>query len=544
MCSVSLVKDDLGSYSQNKMAQTSSILLSFVGNRDPYVEESDQYGPVLSLLEARQFGRVILFCTGPEYVERARSVESIARRDLEFDRFRFADIELASPIDYEEIYEELAARVEDIKAREAHRNVEFSVLLDPGTPQMQTAWFLLVRSGALEATLLQGVPPRFAAGSYRVKEVDFRDTRLPSVTLPEPTRGEGPEAVSLREKAPAGAKAGAGETAGPWVSRKAGRVVAVSPAIQRVLEEAENVAKYDVSVLLEGETGTGKNVIARQIHDLSPRRQETFASVNCSAITVTLAESMLFGQKKGAYTDAKTDRLGAFRAADGGTLFLDEVGDLPLEIQPKLLRVLEDGSMTPLGEDTEYTVDVRVIAATNHDISAMVEAGSFRHDLYQRLRQSQITVPPLRERKEDVLPLVELFVDDWNRKYHEDKRFSEDALQMLAEYSWPGNVREVSNVVRDCFARARGTEVGVDLLPPGVRRVASGGEPEAGGGGEAASVGIPPEGVNIREILGQLERDYYLEAMRLAEGNRERAAQLLGVTGAAFRKAWRERIPH
>ena len=539
-----LVKGDPGSYSQSVMAQATTILLSFVGNRDPHIEESDQYGPVLSLLEARQFGRVILFCTGPDYVERARSVETIARRDLEFDRFSFVDIELESPVDYEEIYEQLAARVEDIKAREAHRNVEFFVLLDPGTPQMQTAWFLLVRSGALEATLLQGVPPRFAAGSYRVKEVDFRETRLPVVTLPEPARAGEPAAASLRHRAPTEAKAGPAETAGPWLSRKAERIVAASSAIEGVLEEAENVARYDVSVLLEGETGTGKNVIAKRIHQISPRSGQTFAPVNCSAITATLAESMLFGQKKGAYTDAKTDRLGAFRAADGGTLFLDEVGDLPLEIQPKLLRVLEDGTMTPLGEDAVYTVDVRVIAATNHDLAAMVEAGSFRHDLYQRLKQSRITVPPLKERKDDVLPLVELFVDDWNRKYHEDKRFSEDALLALAEYSWPGNVREVSNVVQDCFARARATEVGVDLLSPGVKRATGPGAQDSDQGVRAGSVAIPQEGVNIREILGQLERDYYLEALRLAEGNRERAAQLLGVTGAAFRKAWRERIPH
>ncbi len=534
------------------MSQKTTILLSYVGNRDPYVEESDQYGPVLSLLEARQFGRVILFCTGPDYVERARSVETIARRDLEFDRFSFVDIQLTSPIDYEEIYEQLAARVEDIKAREAHRNVEFSVLLDPGTPQMQTAWFLLVRSGALGATLLQGVPARFAAGSYRIKEVDFSDTRLPAVTLPEPRRAEEPDKILLRQSAvrEAAPRKGVGEetlgeeAAGPWVSRKAERVVAASLAFRRVLEEAESVAKYDVSVLIDGETGTGKNVIARQIHEISPRREQTFASINCSAITATLAESMLFGQKKGAYTDAKSDRLGAFRTADGGTLFLDEVGDLPLELQPKLLRVLEDGSMTPLGEDTPCTVDVRVIAATNHDLAAMVERGTFRHDLYQRLKQSRLILPPLRERKDDVAPLVELFVDDWNRKYHEGKHFSQRALQALIDYSWPGNVREVSNVVQDCFARARSNEVGVDLLPPGVRRAGAPEAEDADQGGPVNRVAIPPEGVNVREILGQLERDYYLEAMRIAEGNRERAAGLLGLTGAAFRKAWRERIPH
>jgi DNA-binding NtrC family response regulator len=532
------------------MPETTSILLSFVGNRDPYVEGSDQYGPVLSLLEARQFGRVVLFCTGPAFVERARSVQEIAARDLEFNRFGFVDVDLDSPIDYEEIYRGLESRIRAIQQREQHRRVDYSVLLDPGTPQMQTAWFLLVRGGALDATLLQGIPPRFAAGSYRVKVVDFNDTRLPTVSLPPVT----PQ-LSASSAGPAAAKGGSAPEAAiggpppadsPWVSVEGDRIIATSPTFQGVLDEARRLARYDISVLIEGETGSGKNIIARQIHEASPRRGETFASLNCSAISATLAEATLFGQKKGAFTDAKSDRLGYFRTADGGTLFFDEVGDLPLEIQPKLLRVLEDGSMSPLGDDREYRVDVRVIAATNHDLESMVEAGTFRQDLYQRLRQGHIVTPPLRERREDIAPLIAHFAERWNVKYHEEKRISQGVLGILLDYHWPGNVREVEHLVQDMFARARGRDVGEELLPPRLSRKspdpAETEEPEEAYAGPCA-VRIPAEGVNIRELLSQLERDYYREARRLAQGNGEKAAQLLGITGAAYRKAMRDRFP-
>ncbi|MFW6223376.1 MAG: RNA repair transcriptional activator RtcR family protein [Spirochaetota bacterium] len=522
------------------MAYRRNILLSFVGNRDPYVEDSDQFGPVLSLLEVRRFSRVVLFCTGASYVERARSVEEIARRDMEFDNFRFVDIELESPIDYEEVFRSLKKRVEALRGDDLHREVSYSVLLDPGTPQMQTAWFLLVRGGFLDATLLQGVPPRFAAGAYRVKEVDFTDSLLPSVTIPEPVV----DAMAVSQQ--------------PVVADVGGEpIVARSEVFRDVLSQSTNAARYDVSVLIQGETGTGKTLIAKHIHEESSRKKGVFLSLNCSAISATLAESTLFGQKKGAFTGASSDRLGYFRSADGGTLFLDEIGDLPVEIQPKLLRVLEDGSLSPLGDDREYTVDVRVIAATNHDLEQMVEDGSFRLDLYQRLRQFTIKVPPLRERPADIPLLVAHFADRWNRRYHENKQVSQGAMAKLVAHEWPGNVREISNVVIDMFARARGSVIGEEFLPAYIGAEAE--QPAEDDLGEdaaaavAASSGtdgraptgrvhIPPEGLNIRELVSQLERDYYLAALEKAEGNKERAAQYLGITGAAYRKALRERF--
>jgi transcriptional regulator with GAF, ATPase, and Fis domain len=513
----------------------------------------------------------VLFCTGASYVERARSVEEIARRDMEFDNFRFVDIELESPIDYEEVFGSLQKRVEALREDDLHREVSYSVLLDPGTPQMQTAWFLLVRGGFLDATLLQGVPPRFAAGAYRVKEVDFTDSQLPSVTIPEPqvdAMSMPPQAVSggpSREPAGGAERSMAEAASAPPPEESAFAqvdgepIVARSEAFRDVLSQAANAARYDVSVLIQGETGTGKNLIARHIHQESPRKNAVFMSLNCSAISSTLAESTLFGQKKGAFTGATSDRLGYFRAADGGTLFLDEIGDLPVEIQPKLLRVLEDGSLSPLGDDHEYTVDVRVLAATNHDLEQMVEEGTFRLDLYQRLRQFTITAPPLRERPADIPLLVAHFADKWNRKYHEEKQVSQEAMSTLVAHEWPGNAREISNVIIDMFARARGSVIGEEFLPSyiaaaaGADGVGSPGAPAPGDAATAAASGtggraptgevhIPPEGLNIRELVSQLERDYYLAALDKAGGNKERAAQYLGITGPAYRKALRERF--
>jgi transcriptional regulator with GAF, ATPase, and Fis domain len=438
-------------------------------------------------------------------------------------------------------------------------------LLDPGTPQMQTAWFLLVRGGFLDARLLQGIPPRFAAGAYRVKEVDFSHTELPTVTIgaPQEARADS-RAAAEPEVGAAGeaeAQVGAGGPAAPEAQREVADaaevaaavdgtpIVARSDAFRDTLAQAGDVARYDVSVLIGGETGTGKNLIARYIHQRSPRSEEVFLSLNCSAISATLAESTLFGQKKGAFTGATSDRLGYFRAADGGTLFLDEVGDLPLEIQPKLLRVLEDGSLSPLGDDTEYRVDVRVIAATNHDLEHMVEEGTFRLDLYQRLQQFTIKAPPLRERPDDIPLLVAHFADAWNRKYHENKQVSQEAMAHFVAYEWPGNAREVENVISDMFARARSGTIGDEFLPPRIVSARPGTTTYAVS--ETASeapqanphdVHIPPEGINIRELISQLERDYYHKALEKAGGNGERAAQLLGITGAAFRKAMRERF--
>jgi formate hydrogenlyase transcriptional activator len=245
-------------------------------------------------------------------------------------------------------------------------------------------------------------------------------------------------------------------------------IVGESPALKRVLSQVETVAPTDSSVLILGETGTGKEVIARALHDLSPRRERTFVKVNCAAIPTGLLESELFGHEKGAFTGAIAQKVGRFELAQHGTLFLDEVGDIPLELQPKLLRVLQEKEFERLGGTRTQHVDVRVVAATNRDLTQMVEERLFRSDLYYRLNVFPITVPPLRERAEDIPLLVRYFAQKYARRM--DRRIETipaEEMEALTRYHWPGNVRELENLIERAAILSRGPTLHVPL--PGDR---------------------------------------------------------------------------
>jgi DNA-binding NtrC family response regulator len=504
-----------------------------VGNRDPYRdEEAEDFGPLLSLLSTRSFAKVVLFCTGSSYIERARAVEEIAGRSDPGTTFNFVDISLSSPIDYQEIYSELKRSVDKVVQGLSHLPYKLSVLLDPGTPPMQTCWFLLVSSGYLPAELLQGVPGQYAGGSYRVRSVEIKDEAFPQVSIQDDAHAT--RAAGGPEQDGSGSP---GRRRGRWIKSSATPVIGESPAFRGVLERVQRLAQYDVSVVIHGETGTGKEVVARLLHESSPRREKAFLAVNCAAISDSLAESELFGHKKGAFTGAATDRLGQFRAAHGGTLFLDEVGDLPLHIQPKLLRALEDGVITPVGGDAPVTADVRVLAATNQNIEQLIGEGRFRRDLYERLNQTGVALPPLRDRPEDIPVLTRRFVAAWNDRYNEKKGLAEETFAYFLEYPWPGNVRELQNTVTSLCATGQGADIGPGLLP---RRILEyfDEHPRVG----PVSVDIPEEGLDLRTFLTQVEREYYERALEKAEGNGERAAQLLGLKAPTFRKAARDRF--
>jgi len=230
--------------------------------------------------------------------------------------------------------------------------------------------------------------------------------------------------------------------------RGAPQIIGEAPALKRLLHQVETVAPTDSAVLVCGETGTGKELIARAIHDLSRRRERTFVKLNCAAIPTGLLESELFGHERGAFTGAIAQRIGRFELADGGTLFLDEVGDIPLELQPKLLRVLQEQEFERLGSTRTKRVDVRLVAATNRNLAEMVTAGTFRNDLYYRLNVFPVTLPPLRDRPEDIPPLVRYFVQKFARRMNRRiETIPADAMEALSRYAWPGNVRELENAI-------------------------------------------------------------------------------------------------
>jgi formate hydrogenlyase transcriptional activator len=251
-----------------------------------------------------------------------------------------------------------------------------------------------------------------------------------------------------------------------------GRLVGRSRALQQVLAQAKQVALTDATVLLLGETGTGKELIASAIHELSPRRQRTMVRVNCAAIPGSLLESELFGREKGAYTGALARQIGRFEMANGSTLFLDEIGDLPPEVQVKLLRVLQEKQIERLGSPKTLDVDVRIIAATNRDLDRAVQAGKFREDFYYRLNVFPITLPPLRERREDIVVLVSTFVQEFAARFGKNiESIARESLEALQRYHWPGNVRELRNVIERAMIVAQGPKLWIE--PPGQTPVAA-----------------------------------------------------------------------
>ncbi|MFW6214256.1 MAG: sigma-54 interaction domain-containing protein [Spirochaetota bacterium] len=517
------------------------ILLTFVGNRDPFPPGADaaveeETGPILSLLRSRAFSRVILFCTGSDYIERGRDVERAARELGLTAAFKFVTIELSSPIDHAEIYRELSGALESLHNSIAHQQSGVSVLLDPGTPQMQTAWFLLVASGRLRATLLQGIPARFAGGAYKVRQVDGGPELFPGI----PRYTSPPLGVSQPE---AGGRSSARAPSPPradvpqWIRSWRTTIVGQSPALLNALEHARNYARYDMTVMIRGETGTGKELVARLIHEESGRSNAPFVAVNCAAISAGLTESELFGHEKGAFTGAERSRLGQFRAADGGTIFLDEVGDLPAYAQAKLLRVIENQTVTPVGSDTEVQVDVRILAATNRDLEQQIADGSFRRDLHERLAAVTVYIPALRERPDDIPMLLSHFISIWNERYGEAKGLSEEVVQYLSEYPWPGNVRELKNAVDAMLAMGNSDHIGPELLPRTVKK-----HFDVGSSDSLVSAELPDEGLDLRAVLHNTEKEYYLQALERSGGNAEQAARMLGLQGPAFRKAARERL--
>ena len=308
------------------------------------------------------------------------------------------------------------------------------------------------------------------------------------------------------------------------VAEPATGIVAQSERMQRVIEEARRVSRVDSTVLITGESGVGKEALARLIHDESARAARPFVAINCAAVPEALVESELFGHVRGSFTGATQDRIGLFESANGGTLLLDEIGDLPLPVQVKLLRVLQEREFRRVGENRNRRVDVRVLAATLRDLPGEVAAGRFRQDLYYRLRVIEIRIPPLRERHDDILPIArQVLAETALRMKLPVTGFTPAAADQLLRWGWPGNVRELQNVVERALVLTRGKRIELEDLPDEVRR-------------SSPAIGAPGIAVASR-TLADVERDHILGVLDSVEGNRTRAAAILGIGSATlFRK--------
>ena len=312
------------------------------------------------------------------------------------------------------------------------------------------------------------------------------------------------------------------------------RILGDSEPLRALLRQVTKLAPVGTTVLVTGESGTGKELIARALHERSPRAAMPFVAVNCGAIPAGLIESELFGHAKGAFTDARTARTGLFSEANGGTLFLDEVGELPLSAQVKLLRVLQEGEIRPVGESRVERVDVRVIAATLRDLSKLVERGEFREDLYYRLNVVNLRVPPLRERRDDIPLLARAFIARFNRELNRElpvEGLSPEAEALLLAYGWPGNVRELENAMERAVLLAEGVHILPDNLPEKLwtAPAASG----AGQGGPSAAL-QPGSDLSLKRAMRELEESYIRAALRRTKGNRTRAAEVLDISHRAL----------
>ncbi|MHA1873565.1 MAG: RNA repair transcriptional activator RtcR family protein, partial [Candidatus Heimdallarchaeaceae archaeon] len=380
--------------------------MTFVGSHDPYNPDKSN-GPILSYVNYfsdRGFHKIYFFYESSEYLARGHELSNIVKKKFPNTNIHFVRVDVSSPTDYEDLFRGISISVAKIEKENKEINPEYFILTDSGTPQMQTCWILLVASNLFKAHLIQGVPAKFAGGIYKPKEINLNFKDFPIILKP-------PEIDKLN------------------------KILLEEPTIEHIEKDkligneklfisakakTLQAAKYDISVLLMGETGTGKELFARLIHNNSTRKDKPFIPVNCSAVNIQIAESEFFGHKKGAFTGAINNKEGLFSVADGGTIFLDEIGDLPLELQPKLLRVLEDGTFTPVGETKAKKVNIRVIAATNKNLLKLVKKEKFRQDLFERLNEYIIELPPLRKRKNDIPLLIQYFLNKWNKKYNEN----------------------------------------------------------------------------------------------------------------------------
>jgi DNA-binding NtrC family response regulator len=525
----------------------SNSLFAFVDPKDPFmageIAGEELPGPILSIMSARKFDSLSLFHTPHTRTNALATENEISRRYPE-SRVTLHELPVSDPKDYSSLIIRLAQHVRQL--RRQFPAADNHVCVSSGTAEMRAAWFLLTALGVLPAKLLQvGTPARPLFGQANVKElVDMRnwqvvrDFLMPlryslvpaglPVTRSKRSQREPGEVTAVFGEALAASE--------PQVELEPLAVPGLEEALQElgiyvgsaILREAAErayvAADSDLPVLLLGETGTGKECFARLIHNLSPRRRREVVAINCAAIPKEIAEGYLFGYVKGAFTGAISDKKGLFEDADHTTLFLDEIAELTLEVQAKLLRVIQDCAVQRLGSTALRKVDVRIIAATNRDLSKEVTEGHFREDLYFRLEVVQIKLPPLRERRGEIPELALTLLKQINQTRNKPRQLSKAALQRLERCDWAGNVRQLSNVLKRSVLYARSDILDADDLDFAE---------DARAKDPLAWLPDPVKGFSVEDYVAQVRKQLFLCALAKCNGNQTEAAALLGVSKQA-----------
>jgi len=477
------------------------ILVSWIGRTDLCaVEESDSIGlgPIAQAVDVTGYDDIVLISDYPAQEVTSYLGWLATRTPTKITRHV---ARLTSPTNFAEIYEAAIATISETQKRHGSELL-LTFHLSPGTPAMAAVWILLAKT-LYPATLIQSSREH----GVQVADIPFD---ISAEFIPRITRQNDERLEHLLAALPPEAP-------------EFDSIIHRSPAMQRLIAKARLAAGRAVPVLIEGESGTGKELLARAIHRASPRAKKPFVAVNCGAIPAELVESEFFGHRKGAFTGAAADRKGYFESANSGTLFLDEIGELPLSAQVKILRVLQEGEVTQVGDSKSVIVDVRIVAATNRSLMQEVAASRFRADLFYRLAVAVLIIPPLRERQGDIGLLIDHFLEQAVIDNSETrKKISAGARNLLLCHPWPGNVRELLNTLRRATVWTTGDTIQADdireaLFPVDLQPT------------EHVLNRSIADGFNIQEVMAEVARHYLQRGMNEGGGNKSKAAKILGL---------------
>lgn len=483
------------------------VLISWIGANDLKAIEGVEPGPIVSTLRAETFDSVELLYNYPKNQVQPYLgwlAEQIATP------IHAHVAQLSSPVNFGEIYQQASQHLERIKAS----GDELFILLSPGTPAMQAVWILLGKT-------------RYPSQFYQ----SSREQGVQQIDIPFELSAEYIPAASELDSS---AFRHLAHIEAP-INAAFDNIITRNPRMKTLKAQAQMLAQRDVPVLIFGETGTGKELFARAIHNASGRASKPFVPLNCGAIPTELVDSVLFGHKKGAFTGAIADKPGVFQQADGGTLFLDEFGELEPAVQVRLLRVLQEGSFTPVGGAQEQKVDVRLITATHRNLMEAVASGSFREDLFYRVAVGVLHLPPLREREGDLTLLsdallISLGGQDTGLK---DKKLSPDARNIILRHPWRGNVRELQSTLLRAALWCQGETITAEDIRQALFQMP---EQESGVLNKDIS-----QGIDIQKIIGDVAVGYIRQALEHTGHNKTRAAQLLGLKNYQTLNNWMEK---
>jgi len=491
------------------------ILLSWIGIADFKASQGNEavgLGPIAQALTSLEYAEIHLVSDWSEkdnlnYIDWLKAKFNIHNASIHKRR-------LTSPTQFGEIYKAATSVIQELQ-NVYKDELSLTFHLSPGTPAMAAVWILISKTrfpaALIESSISGGVKdvsiPFDISAEYIPDLLKNSDSRLEK--LMEGLPPSSPEFIQIIHR---------------------------SEQMERVIAKARYVAPRSVPVLIEGESGTGKEILARAIHGASPRKDKAFITVNCGAIPFSLIESEFFGHEKGAFTGADKKKTGLFEAAEGGTLFLDEVGELPLQAQVKLLRILQEKEISRVGSVKTIKIDVRIIAATNRDLIKEISDGRFRSDLFYRLAVAVLKLPPLRERQGDIGFLIDHLLDRMNQEKDNDlnakhKKISVEAKNFMLQYSWPGNVRELQNTLLRAAIWSPEEFIGIEDTRDAIIPLNY--------GDSDSMLGRPVEnGIDLQALIDHLCRHYLERAMIAANGNKTKASELLGLPSYQTLSNW------